>query len=50
MRNDNDESMMELTEVLQLDTFEKLDHISSVTQDLVRMVRDFRMMDEFENF
>jgi hypothetical protein len=42
MQQDHDESMMELQEVMKLDTFEKLNHIQTVLQDLVRMLSEFK--------
>lgn len=41
---------MDISEVLKLGSFQALQHIAEVTQDLLKKVREFKMMDEYENF
>jgi hypothetical protein len=49
-KHEDDESLLDLTSVLKLDAFSGLDHITDVAKDLIRKARDFKMMDEYENF
>lgn len=45
----DNESLMELTSILKLDSFSALDHITEVSKDLISKVRDFRMMEEYDS-
>ncbi|CAG9321717.1 unnamed protein product [Blepharisma stoltei] len=50
MNDKTDESMMDLSDVLQLDSFESLENISDTIKDLLRIKRDFQMSEDYNHY